>query len=91
MPVTIVLAKLEPEQVLVSDAGRDLGKRPIMDTLFRPVAMIWLLSGEDEDVRKATTYAQANGYTVLTFPTDEPDPLGSAKRAIAPLNVVKDP
>jgi hypothetical protein len=58
-----------------------------MKTVARPVAMVWSLSGDDADVAKAKTFAAANGYTVLTFPTTEQDPIGRAKHQITDRRV----
>lgn len=88
MTVIITLAKLESDQVCVSADGLDLGRRPVMKTVARPVAMVWSLSGDDADVAKAKTFAAANGYTVLTFPTTEQDPIGRAKHQITDRRVL---
>lgn len=46
-------------------------------------AMIWLNRGDESDVKKAKEYAAKEGYSVLTFPTTESDPLNTAKLALA--------
>lgn len=81
--IQIVLARLV-EDVEVANPGQpDLGIRPTLRQIHRAEALVWLRSGTAADVAKAEKYAATEGYTVLTYPTTERDPLGRGKRDVA--------
>lgn len=46
-------------------------------------ALVWLNEGTAADVAKAERYAAQEGYTVLTFPLSERNPLEAARAALA--------
>ena len=79
---TIVLARLEEDFRVIEYRRTDLGERPLMERIDKPVACIWLNAGSDDDVSKAQKYAATAGYTVYTYATSERDPLGRAKKDI---------
>lgn len=77
--LTIVLARVEQDQVVVKQGRIDLGERHTFASVDRPVAMIWLNAGDAADVERAQTYARQNDYVVFTYPTTEPEPLQRAR------------
>lgn len=83
--IQIVLAKLVEDVEVVKPGQPDIGIRPTLRQIHRPVAMVWLESGSAEDVAKAQKYASAEGYEVLTYPTTERDPLERAKADVAKM------
>lgn len=77
----IVLARIE-EDFRVKELRRaDMGERPIMEAVPKPVACMWLNNGSDADVAKAQAYARAEGYTVFTYKGSR-DPLTQAKKDV---------
>ena len=56
--------------------------RPKVRIVAEAKACIWLRDGTRSDEAKAKAFAEKEGWTVLTFPTSEPDPLGLARRKI---------
>ena len=80
--VTIVLARIEIEQKIVTHGRIDLGELHTLADVQVPVAIRWLQSGSKADIRAAKTYAAANGYNVFTYPTTEPSPLDRARADI---------
>ena len=83
--LTIVLARVEQDHVVVKQGRIDLGERHTFASVDRPVAMVWLNAGDQMDVERAQAYASQNGYTVFTYPTTEPEPLQRAR-----LDVMKN-
>lgn len=79
--MTIVIAWLDEEQVLVKAGRTDLGEMHKFKTVAKPMACIWMNKGKDSDLAKARAYAQAEGHTVLTY-EKERNPLEAAKRDI---------
>jgi hypothetical protein len=77
--LTIVLARVEQDQVIVRHGRIDLGERHTFAPVDRPVAMIWLNAGDSADVERARAYASQNDYVVFTYPTTEPEPLMRAR------------
>ncbi len=77
----IVLARLDEDFEVLSDAGRDLGVKPKIRKIQVPRAVMWLNDGNETDLAKARRFAQGEGYTVFTY-TGEADPLGRAKADI---------
>jgi hypothetical protein len=77
--LTICLARVEQDQVVVKAGRIDLGERHTFASVDRPVAMIWINAGDDADVERAQTYAAREGYQVFTYPTSEPEPLVRAR------------
>ncbi len=77
--LTICLARVEQDQVVVKQGRIDLGERHTFAMVDKPIAIVWLNSGDAADVERAQTYAQANGYRVFTYPTSEPEPLVRAR------------
>jgi len=87
-PRQIVIAWTVPERVKVddwADVRVDLGERGEFETIDRPRAAMWLIEGTDADVEKAQAHARtiSESARVFTYASDERDPLGAAKRAIA--------
>lgn len=82
---TIVLARNEMTGWRETDQfeRRDGNWYPVFEQCSRPVALVWLNCGIEQDVEKAQVFATREGYSVLLFPTDEKDPLASAKLEIA--------
>jgi hypothetical protein len=82
--IQIVLAKVNIDhQVDQSKLRRtDMGERPIMKQVDKPVSMMWLNRGTQADVQGAQAYARTEGYTVFTYDTSEHDPLRRAKEDI---------
>lgn len=78
---TIVLARCD--MGALRDTGRterrDGNYFPVFEAAKRAVACVWLNKGTAADLARAEAYAKAEGFTVITFPTNEPDPLGKAK------------
>ncbi len=67
----------------------DIGAHPGMRRVYVPHALVWLSRGSAEDEARARTYvAEGRGWDiesqrhVYTYPPDEPDPLGRAKRDV---------
>lgn len=82
---TIVIAWTEEDQEIVKHGRVDIGERHTFKAVTVGKAAIWLNDGDAADLEKARAYAQANGYTVYTFPISDDDP-----RPAARLRVVKD-
>lgn len=80
---TIVLARLEDDFRVVSDAGRDLGRAPKIERFHRPAAVVWLNEGDALDAQKARAFAAKEGYRVFLYPVTEREPLARAKRDVA--------
>lgn len=78
----IVLAKLEDRENLIKRGRTDIGELHKFETVYIPVAVIWLNEGAHEDVAAAKVYALKNNYRVLCYPLSEADPLGRAKTDI---------
>ncbi len=80
----IALARLELTGL--RDTGRtvrlDGNYYPELKHVWQAKALIWLNSGDDNDVHKARIYAHANNYRVITMPLDEKDPIQTAKNAV---------
>ena len=81
MTYSIVLARVETEDVLVDDAGADIGRSRRFAKKPKPEAAVWLNKGTTDDINKAVTYAQrtGDGWEVYVYPNPERDPLGRAK------------
>lgn len=82
---TIVLAWVLEDFEVVRERRADLGERPITRRVLVPKAAVWLKRGSAADVLRAQTYAdKETGYKirVFTYPTNERDPLGRAKREV---------
>ena len=45
-------------------------------------AAVWVNDGGAKELAKARAFAAQEGYTVLTFPLNEPDPIEAAKAAV---------
>lgn len=80
----IVLARVDEDFKVVRERRTDLGERPDMERVDKPVAMMWKNDGDAADVEKAKAYAATEGYTVFTY-KGERDPLGRAKRDVLRL------
>lgn len=79
--MTIVLARVEEDRVIVKHGRTDLGEQHKFKTVPKPIACVWLLNGKESDVEKARNYAASEGYTVFCYEAER-DPLGKAKRDI---------
>ena len=79
---TIVLAYTEEVTVLIRERRTDLGERPDTRTELQAKAAVWLLAGGADDLRKAKAHAASLGWQVFTYPTDEPDQLGRARKDV---------
>lgn len=77
--VTICIAWTETVEVY---SNRRPSNQPIGSKVKVPYALCWLQSGGKADIRAAETYAAANGYKVLTYPTTELNPLDRARADI---------
>mgnify|MGYP001590980931 CR=1 FL=1 len=81
---TIVLAKVEMTGLRAT--GRNIMKDrnwfPEFEAAPEAKAMVWLNRGTAADIEKAQCFAEANGYTVLTFPTSGRDQLAKAKAIV---------
>lgn len=75
----IVLARVEQEQIIDKHGRIDLGERHTFRAVPRPVAVVWANHGGERDVKRAESFALAEGYRVLSYPASEPDPLGRAR------------
>lgn len=78
----IVLARLDEGQVIAKHGRIDLGERHKFKKVDVPVSCMWINDGNEDDAKKAESYAQANGYTVFRY-NGESDPLERARRDIA--------
>ena len=70
--------KLEPTG---RNVLRDMNWFPEMISTWEGRAGMWLRNGTQADVEKARAALAAEGYSVLTYPNDERDPLGKARAA----------
>lgn len=77
----IVLARVDEDWRVVRARRTDLGERPVMEQVDKPVTIMWLNDGDAADVEKAKAYAETEGYTVFTY-KGERDPLARAKRDV---------
>lgn len=84
---TIVIAWTEVVQVPDGKPyARDLGALPGLKEETVPHAVVWLLRGRQADVQKAQAHVSSeypDTGRVFTYPTDEKDPIGQAKKGIA--------
>jgi hypothetical protein len=79
----IVLARVEEDFVWDGKPyAVDLGQRAGLKSVKRPVTLVWCLRGDAVDTEKAHRFARAEGYSVLSYPVEESDPLARAKRDI---------
>lgn len=81
----IVLAWVVEDFEVVRERRRDLGERPELKTIYVPRTVMWLNSGTEADVKKATDYAtkeKDHKVLVFTYPKSERDPLGRAKKDV---------
>jgi hypothetical protein len=78
---TIVLAKVEMTGLRETGkfVRRDMNWFKEFEAAPEAKALVWLLKGNESDEIKANTYAATEGYSVLTFPISEKDPIGKAK------------
>jgi len=82
---TIVLARTD--MTGLRDTGQ-LERRdgvnwfPKFEPCPKASALVWLNEGTEADEAQARDFAQREGYSVLIFPTSEPDPLGKARAAV---------
>ncbi len=79
---TIVLAKVE--MTGIRETGEferfdGVNWRPVTESAPQAKALVWMNEGTLSDLAKARTFARSEGYSVLTFPRDEADPLGQAR------------
>lgn len=79
--MTIVIAWLDDEQVLVKAGRVDIGEMHKFKTAAKPMACVWVNKGNESDLIKARAYAQSEGRKVLTY-ENERNPLEAAKRDI---------
>jgi hypothetical protein len=90
---TIVLVRVTEESEVVSRTAVPISRGGGESVKWRGYlaarAMIWLNEGTDDDEVKAQEYAKKEGYTVFTYDTMEPDPLGRAKRDALVVSDVK--
>ena len=82
MESTIVLARLDAGSELADPGRSDIGIPPKFKPVQVPTALVWLRFGSPEDIEKARTFAAREGYTVIVYPTSEPEPLIRARREI---------
>lgn len=75
----VVLARVEPEPAIAKQGGVDLGGQHQIKQADKPVAMVWAQDASESERQKAIAFAQKEGYMLLTYPSDEVDPLGRAK------------
>lgn len=84
----IVMAWTETrrEPIDIQATRVDLGERPTFVEVQRPLAVVWVRNGTDEDVAKCRCHADAqdNGALVFTYPASETDPIGRAKSDLMP-------
>lgn len=78
---TIVLAKVEMSGLRETGkfVQRDVNWHPEFEAAPEAKAMVWLLKGNASDEVKANSFAETEGYSILTFPISEKDPIGKAK------------
>lgn len=69
----ITLVKTERTARVVSSSGIDLGAQPELEWYDRPQAVLWLLDGTGDDIKRAEAHAKKEGYSVFTFPTGTDD------------------
>jgi len=79
---TIVVARLVDDVEVIGVARIDLGERHKTRAIKRAEACCWLNEGGPEDVKKARSWAESNGYTVFTFPANEPEALVLARASL---------
>ncbi len=80
--VQIVLARLDEDYIVTRHNAGTVHERRTSVRADKPVALVWLRSGDDADVEKARAFAKTQGYTVLLYGTDETDPLNRARKEI---------
>jgi hypothetical protein len=78
-PMTIVIAWMDEEQVLVRAGRVDIGEMHKFKTVPKPMACIWVNRAKKGDLAKAEAYAKSEGKKVLTY-EQERNPLEAAKR-----------
>lgn len=81
-PVQIVLARLDEDYTVTRHNAGTIHEHYTKVRCDRPVALVWLQSGDDTDVEKARAFAHTQGYTVFLYGTDETDPLNRARKQI---------
>jgi hypothetical protein len=77
--IQVVLAKIEQDMIVAAPYRADLGQRPKMQAVSRPVAVMWASECDAADYDSACRYAATEGYQVFCYGQDEADPLGRAK------------
>ena len=85
----IVYARAEKTKLVLTGRTirRDHNYFPEMAVTWEGRAGMWLRHGTEADVAKAKASLAAEGYTVLTYPTTERDPLGKARDAVVKMNL----
>ncbi len=86
--VCVVLAKVE--MTGIRETGEferfdGVNWRPVTESAPQAKALVWMNEGTRSDISNAREFARSEGYSVLTFPCDEADPLGQARVAIMSL------
>lgn len=79
---TIALARVEMTGLRETDKLHrpdGVNWRPVMIPVPESAALVWRLAGDQSDLEKAKAFAETEGYSVFTFPTNERDPIGKAK------------
>lgn len=81
---TIVVARVEMTGIRKTgrQVMRDRNWFPEIEAAPEAKTCIWLNAGTPDDVESARTFAAKEGYTVFTYPTDDPDPRGRASREV---------
>ena len=82
----IVIARLDTETVIAEFGQIDIGRPHKFKSVLRPIAAMWLREGGNEsDLEKCKAYVLKinDGWKVFTYPQDEQDPLGRAKKDVA--------
>lgn len=90
--ITVVLAWLVPDFIVVKEGRRDLGERPTIKETVKAASVIWINKGTEVEIESAKRHIErtAKDYDQITFfvyPTSERDPLGRAKADL--LKIVK--
>jgi hypothetical protein len=80
----IVYARAEQTKMVPTGrhVTRDMNIIPEFRFEWEGKAGMYLRKGKEADIAKAKKWLEAEGYTILTFPTTEQDPLGKAKAIV---------